>query len=105
MKLVKYSTYLVVFMLSVQTAAATGIGDRDDALDIFILYVKSIVQRVKKPDNPSQERKILNISFDKMTAAFNKAQVIILVSEKDNKAINLFKAKIQQKRNELYGLD
>ncbi|HLR26307.1 MAG TPA: hypothetical protein VK112_10605 [Fodinibius sp.] len=105
MKLIRYSIYIVVFMFSVQTAAATGIGDRDDALDMFKSYVNSMVQKVKKADDPSQKRKILNSSFDKMTAAFDKAQEIRMVSEKDKKAINSFKADIQQKRNELNGLD
>src|SRR5699024_2053765 len=103
MKLIKYSAYLLVFILSVQTAAASGIGDRDDALDVFKSYVNSMVQKVKKADDPSQKRKILNTSFDKMTTAFDKAQNFRVVSEKDKKAINSFKADIQQKKNELNG--
>ena len=105
MKLFKYSVLLFSFLFMTQAVTASGIGDRDDALDMYKKYINNMVQKVEKAENPARKREILNNSFDEMTSAFDQALSFGIVSEKDRKAINTFKADIQQKRNELNGLN
>lgn len=103
MKIIKSSVFLFALLLSAQTVAASGVGDRDDALSMFKSYVNAMVQKVEKAKDPAEKRAIINRSFDKLTTAFEQAQNFGLVSEKDKKAIHLFKTDIQQKKNELNG--
>lgn len=105
MKLFKYTVMLLAFLFATQSATASAIGDRDEALDMFKTYINTMVQKVEKAKKPAKKREILNNSFDEMTAAFDKALSFGVVSKKDRKAINTFKADIEQKKNELNGLD
>src|SRR5699024_3653312 len=100
MKKVKYFAYFLVFILFAQTAAAASIGDGDDALDMFKTYINTTVQKAKKAENPSAKREILDNSFDKIMTTFDRVQQVKALSEKDNKALNLLRDDIQQKKDE-----
>ncbi len=106
MKTFKFAILPVVFLILVQSAAmASGPADRDKALDLFKKYINNMVQRVEKFDNPDDKRELLNSSFDNLISVFEAVQKIGFVSQKDKEAIEVMKANIIDKKNELNGWD
>ncbi|HKB85618.1 MAG TPA: hypothetical protein VKD08_05590 [Ignavibacteriaceae bacterium] len=67
-------------------------------------YFNKINREVQQTENPAQKREVLNNSFDDLLKAFNTAQQMPL-SEKDMAGINYFKQKVQDRKNELNGLN
>ena len=68
-------------------------------------YFSDAACRAKAATDPSQKREILNTSFEKMSKALGKVQSSPLVSKDDRAGIELFKATLQEKQDELSGLN
>lgn len=68
-------------------------------------YFNDASVKVKATANQSQKREILNTSFEKMSKALGKVQSSPLVSNDDRAGIELIKATLQEKQDELSGLN
>ena len=73
--------------------------------DVLQKYLNETSLKVKATTDPSQKREILNESFEKMSKALDKVQSSPLVSKEDRAGINLLKASLQEKLDELAGLN
>jgi len=73
--------------------------------DVLQKYLNDTSLKVKATTDPSQKREILNKSFEKMSKALDKVQSSPLVSKEDRAGIDLFKATLQEKLDELTGLN
>jgi len=73
--------------------------------DVLQKYLNDTSLKVKATTDPSQKREILNESFEKMSKALDKVQRSPLVSKEDRAGINLLKASLQEKLDELAGLN
>lgn len=73
--------------------------------DVLQKYLNETSLKVKATTDPSQKREILNESFEKMSKALDKVQSSPLVSKEDRAGIDLFKASLQEKLDELTGLN
>src|SRR3970040_1624082 len=73
--------------------------------DVLQKYLNDTSLKVKATTDPSQKREILNTSFEKMSKALDKVQSSPLVSKDDRAGIELFKATLQEKQDELSGLN
>jgi hypothetical protein len=73
--------------------------------DVLQKYLNETSLKVKATTDPSQKREILNESFEKMSKALDKVQSSPLVSKEDRVGIDLFKASLQEKLDELVGLN
>ena len=73
--------------------------------DVLQKYLNETSLKVKATTDPSQKREILNESFEKMSKALDKVQSSPLVSKEDRASLDLFKATLQEKLEELTGLN
>lgn len=94
---------ILVFSILSILIIGTAYGQNDTHRELKD-YFNKINQKVKQTRDPVQKREILNNSFDELLKAFNAAKQMPL-SEKDIAGINYFKQKIQDKQNELNGLN
>lgn len=68
-------------------------------------YFSDIASKVKATTDLSQKRTILDKSFDKMSKALNTVQSSPLISKDDRAGIDRFKVIVQEKQDELAGLN
>jgi ribosomal protein S20 len=68
-------------------------------------YFSDVAKKVKATENTSEKRKILNESFQSMSKALDKVQSSGLISKEDQVGIDRFKAKLQEKQDELAGVN
>jgi len=61
--------------------------------------------KVKATENASEKREILNGSFQSMSKALDKVQNSGLISKDDRIGIELLKAALREKQNELAGIN
>jgi len=73
--------------------------------DVLQKYLNDTSLKVKATTDPSQKREILNKSFEKMSKALDKVQSSPLVSKEDRAGIDLLEATLQEKLDELTGLN
>ena len=90
------------FMIIMFVMVYAGIALGQDGLQ---KYFNGAALKVKATTDPSQKREILNESFEKMSKALDKVQSSPLVSKEDRAGIDLFKASLQEKLDELTGLN
>ena len=90
------------FMVIMFVMVYAGIALGQDGLQ---KYFNDAALKVKATTDPSQKREILNTSFEKMSKALGKVQRSPLVSKDDRAGIELFKATLQEKQDELSGLN
>lgn len=94
---------LLAFIFS-QTAFA-GSGESSKVQDKFKQYFNSISVKVKEAANPAEKREILNKSFEKFNSALTNVINMRGIPAGDVKGLNSLKASINDKYNELNGLD
>ena len=82
--------------------AFAGIAQGQDKIQN---YFSDAASKVKEATDPSQKREILDKSFEKMAKALNAVQSSPLVSKDDKAGIDHFKAIINEKHDELAGLN
>ena len=66
-------------------------------------YFNDVAAKVKATDNPSEKRAILNESFQTMANALDMVQHSPLISKEDRAGLERFKARMQEKQDELAG--
>ena len=68
-------------------------------------YFSDAATRVKATENPSEKRAILNESLQTMTRALEMVQGSRTISKDDAVGLELFKATLQEKQDELAGVN
>jgi septal ring factor EnvC (AmiA/AmiB activator) len=68
-------------------------------------HFSDVANKVKATADPSQKREVLNESFNDMHKALNTVQGSPLVSKSDKAGIEHFKTALQEKQDELAGLN
>jgi len=68
-------------------------------------YFSDAATRVKAAENPSEKRAILNESLQTMTRALEMVQGSRTISKDDAVGLELFKATLQEKQDELAGVN
>jgi len=76
-------------------------GGKDDIQK----YFNDTACKVKATDGPAQKREILNKSLQTMSKALDMVQSSPLISKDDRAGIDRFKAVLQEKQDELAGLN
>ena len=66
-------------------------------------YFSDAASKVKATEDPSEKRRILNESFQTMFEALDMVQASSSISKEDGEGIELLKATLQEKHNELTG--
>ena len=94
------TAFRLFIIMFVMVYAGVALGQ-----DVLQKYLNDTSLKVKATTDPSQKREILNESFEKMSKALDKVQSSPLVSKEDRAGIDLFKASLQEKLDELTGLN
>ena len=89
---------IIMMFALVQTGNAVGADDIQK-------YFNDTARKVKATEDPAQKREILNKSFEKMSKALDKVQSSPLISKDDRVGIALLKSTLQEKQDELTGLN
>jgi ABC-type transporter Mla subunit MlaD len=84
--------------LLVQAANAGG-------KDRIQTHFNDIASEVKATTDPAQKREILNQALQNMSKALDRVQNLPLTSKEDRASLNRFKTTLQEKQEELAGLN
>lgn len=95
--LIAFGFIIMMFVLAIPINA----GGKDKLQK----YFSDTALKVKATENASEKRKILNESFQSMSKSLDKVQKLGLISEDDRSGIERFKATLQEKQNELAGIN
>ena len=87
-------------MMFVLVQAGNAVGADD-----IQKYFNDTAGKVKAADDPAQKREILNKSLQTMSKALDKVQSSPLISKHDQAGIALLKSTLQEKQDELAGLN
>jgi hypothetical protein len=89
---------IVMMFVLVQAGNAQGTDDIQK-------YFNDAAIKVKATENPVQKREILDKSLHTMSTALDRAERFGLISKDDRAGIDRFKATLQEKQDELAGLN
>jgi len=95
--LIAFGFIIMMFVLAIPVNA----GGKDKLQK----YFNDTALKVKATENASEKREILNESFQSMSNALSKVQNSGLISKDDRIGIERFKASLQEKQNELAGIN
>jgi hypothetical protein len=90
----------VLVMMSVLVQGGIA-GGKDDIQK----YFNNTACKVKATTDPAQKREILNRSFQTMSKALDRVESSGLVSQNDRAGIDRFKTTLQEKQDELKGMN
>ncbi|MBN2709731.1 MAG: hypothetical protein JXR46_11865 [Calditrichaceae bacterium] len=90
----------VIIMMFVMVQAGNAGGKED-----IQKYFNDTASKVKATDDPVQKREILNKSFSTMSKALDRVESSGLISEEDRAGIKHFKTTLQEKQDELTGIN
>jgi hypothetical protein len=93
---------VMMFAMMMLIMAYAGIVFGQDGLQ---KYFNNASLKVKATTDPLQKREILSKSFEKMSKALDKVQGSPLISKQDQAGITLLKSTLQEKQDELTGLN
>lgn len=93
---------VIMFIVTMLVMAYAGIVFGQDGLQ---KYFNDASLKVKATTDPLQKREILNKSFENMSKALDKVQTSPLISKHDQDGIAFLKATLQEKQDELAGLN
>jgi hypothetical protein len=68
-------------------------------------HINSVVEKVEEAQEPVQKRTILDGSLEEMIEAIDKVSEKNSVSDSDKKGLAVFKENLEDRRNELNGLN
>lgn len=77
----------------------------NDPNNAFKKHLNSVVEKVENTESAAEKRTILNKSFDDITEAIEKVEKMNSVSESDKEGLAGFKESIQEKKDELNGMN
>lgn len=89
------------FFIAVQSTTAQS----NNAVNMFKKHVNGVVQKVEKAETPDKKRNLLNTSFEKLLATFDKVENMQSLSQADRASLNKLRANVTEKKNELNGHD
>jgi hypothetical protein len=92
-----FGVVILMFVL-VQAGNAQGTDDIQK-------YFNDTALKVKATENPVEKREILNQSLQTMSTALDRVERSGLISKDDRASIDRFKATLQEKQDELAGLN
>ena len=95
--LIAFGFIIMMFVLAIPVNA----GGKDKLQK----YFNDAALKVKATENASEKREILNESFQSMSKVLDKVQNSGLISKDDRIGIERFKASLQEKQNELDGIN
>jgi hypothetical protein len=95
--LIAFGSIFMMFVLAIPVNA--------DANDELKQYFNSVASKVKATENADEKREILNESFQSLSNALDKVLSSGLLSADDLVGIESFKATLQEKQNELEGIN
>jgi hypothetical protein len=90
--------FVAMVILFASTAVAGGKGELQR-------YFSDAANKVKATDDPSEKRAILNESFQTVSKALDMVQSSTSLSKEDAEGITLLKATLQEKQQELAGVN
>ncbi|MBN2426304.1 MAG: hypothetical protein JXB44_14865 [Calditrichaceae bacterium] len=90
----------VIIMMFVMVQAGNAGGKED-----IQKYFNDTASKVKATDDPVQKREILNKSFSTMSKALDRVESSGLISEEDRAGIKHFRTTLQEKQDELTGIN
>ena len=99
------------FILSVLTLAFVGLVSpvnaqtSSDAETMFKKHINKMVESVEKAETPESKREILNDSFNDLINSIEKVESMKTVPASDKEGLAMLKGDIQEKRNELNGVN
>lgn len=102
MKKFIFSVLALAFIGLISPIKAQNTGDAET---MFKKHINKMVESVEKVDAPDEKRVILNNSFDNLIGAIEKVESMGAVPETDKEGLKVFKADIQEKKNELNGVN
>lgn len=82
-----------------------AIAQPSNITETFNKQFNETFQQVQQTNNADEKRELLNESFTQMITTVNRVQSLSTLKEKDSVQLNAFKNDLQQKQNELNGLD
>ena len=97
----KSRTILGSLVMMCVLAQVVYAGGRDDLKK----YFSDTASKVKATTETAQKRETLSRSFQKMSNALDRVQSSPLISQEDRAGIDRFKATLQEKQDELAGLN
>jgi len=77
----------------------------DDLKKELQKYMNEIVTEVREAETPEEKREILNDLFENLQKSFAKVKNSPLVPEEDHKGIDILNSKINDRQNELNGIN
>ncbi|MDO8550086.1 MAG: hypothetical protein Q7S39_08065 [Ignavibacteria bacterium] len=77
----------------------------DDLKKELQKYMNEIITEVREAETPEEKREILNDLFENLQGSFEVAKNSPLVPEEDHKGIEILYCKINERQNELNGLN
>jgi len=77
----------------------------DDLKKELQKYMNEIITEVREAETPEEKREILNDLFENLQKSFAKVKNSPLVPEEDHKGIDILNSKINDRQNELNGIN
>lgn len=93
-------TFLSIFMMFVLAVPVNA-----DAKGELKQYFSKAAEKVKATENADEKREILNEAFNSMSKVLDNVLSSELISESDYAGIEQYKATLQEKQNELEGIN
>ena len=95
--LIAFGSIFMMFVLAIPVNA--------DGKDELKQYFNKAANKVKMTENADEKREILNESFNSMSKILDKVQSSALISKDDHDGIDRLKAMVQDKQDELAGIN
>lgn len=95
--LIAFGSIFMMFVLAIPVNA--------DGKDELKQYFNKAANKVKMTENADEKREILNESFNSMSKILDKVQSSALISKEDYDGISRLKAIVQDKQDELAGIN
>lgn len=97
-----YFFITTIFLVAIQSLA---IAQTSNITETFKNHFNETVQMVHETEDVDEKRDILNTSFSKMITALERIESRVDLSEDELTRLDLYKNEIEQKQNELNGVD
>ncbi|MDZ7715316.1 MAG: hypothetical protein U5J95_03805 [Balneolaceae bacterium] len=96
---------LITSIFIIFAAQSMAVAQSIDITEKFKKHFNETVQEVQQTESANEKRLILNESFTKMITAIDRIESRANLSEKEMAQLQSYKLGIEEKKNELNGLD